>query len=201
MAPLPDEAAVARTYDAVAESYDGHVEDLPHHEIVAGLLLAALGDSPQRLLDLACATGISSDRFFELGWSVTGVDVSPGMIREAGKRPFDRLVCQNLELPLELGPERFDAAILASAMELIGDPHAVFRNVHAALRPGGAFAVTVPMNEVPTAGKLEVRAYSPGEVTELVADTGFVVRDETSFVAWEYEGKPANYTAFLLSRE
>jgi ubiquinone/menaquinone biosynthesis C-methylase UbiE len=48
--------------------------------------LAAKGQPPARLLDLGCGTGIFAQVLAAHGHHVTGMDISPGMLRRIGFR-------------------------------------------------------------------------------------------------------------------
>lgn len=82
-----------RAYDRFAASYDdfncGYM-----YEQWTGRLLAlaeeAGGLAGDRLLDLACGTGLSFITMLERGWSVTGCDISPAMIERARVRAKGR---------------------------------------------------------------------------------------------------------------
>jgi SAM-dependent methyltransferase len=98
---------VRQTYDSYAPAY----EDFNHgymYERWTGRLLekaeeAGLGGN--RLLDIACGTGLSFVTMLERGWRVTGCDISPAMLEIAKEKFGDRaelLVADMRELP-EIG--------------------------------------------------------------------------------------------------
>ena len=73
---------VRLTYDTYAPAY----EDFNHgymYERWTGRLLEtaeAAGLAGNRLLDIACGTGLSFVTMLERGWQVTGCDISPAML-------------------------------------------------------------------------------------------------------------------------
>jgi len=81
--------SVRETYDSYAPVFD----DFNHgymYERWTGRLLkkaeeaGAGGD--KRLLDVACGTGLSALPMLERGWTVTGCDISPGMLEVAREK-------------------------------------------------------------------------------------------------------------------
>lgn len=117
-------------------------------EPVRRLAIAHLNLKPgERVLDLGCGTG----SYFEplrqaIGphGEVVGVDVSPGMLRQAQERIRERgwsnvrLMCADVGT-VRLGCDEYDAAIATFSLSAIADMPAAVDNVHTALRPGGRF--------------------------------------------------------------
>jgi ubiquinone/menaquinone biosynthesis C-methylase UbiE len=95
---------VKQTYDTYAPAY----EDFNHgymYERWTGRLLEvaeAAGLKGDRLLDIACGTGLSFVTMLERGWKVTGCDISPAMLEIAKEKFGDRaelFVADMRELP------------------------------------------------------------------------------------------------------
>lgn len=98
---------VRQTYDTYAPAY----EDFNHgymYERWTGRLLERAeeaGLKGDRLLDIACGTGLSFVTMLERGWRVTGCDISPVMLEIAKEKFGDRaelFVADMRELP-EIG--------------------------------------------------------------------------------------------------
>lgn len=116
------------------------------------------------ILDVGCGPGWLSEYFARLGYQVTGLDISPELIRIAEERlarlPFGldhespvkfRFVVHDIELePL---PENFDAIICYDALHHFSDEHAVMRHLAAMLKTGGQLFVAE--GEQPAAGSPE----------------------------------------------
>src|SRR6476660_6178392 len=83
---------VKLTYDTYAPAY----EDINHgymYERWTGRLLEKAeeaGLEGDRLLDIACGTGLSFVTMLERGWKVTGCDISPAMLAIAEEKFGDR---------------------------------------------------------------------------------------------------------------
>jgi SAM-dependent methyltransferase len=95
---------VKQTYDTYASAY----EDFNHgymYERWTGRLLEKVeeaGLAGDRLLDIACGTGLSFVTMLERGWKVTGCDISPAMLEIAEEKFGDRaelFVADMRELP------------------------------------------------------------------------------------------------------
>lgn len=98
---------VKQTYDTYAPAY----EDFNHgymYERWTGRLLEKAeeaGLAGNRLLDIACGTGLSFVTMLERGWKVTGCDISPAMLEIAEEKFGERaelFVADMRELP-EIG--------------------------------------------------------------------------------------------------
>jgi SAM-dependent methyltransferase len=102
------------------------------------------GTKSGALLDLGCGTGVHAMEFARAGWTVTGIDLSPDMVRRAEARCSTNAgqvrfrqgdIC-------EVGPERdFDAAVslfhVASYQTSRARLQSMLANANAALKPGG----------------------------------------------------------------
>jgi ubiquinone/menaquinone biosynthesis C-methylase UbiE len=165
------------SYDAIAEWYDRSVEaGLPVH----ALLLPALRDltggvAGQRVCDLCCGQGYVARELAQRGAQVTGIDLSPALLRIATEREAERplgIVYQqgDVQNMPEVEANGFDGLTCILALMDIADLDAALRTVARLLCPGGwfVFAITHPCFETPEsrwtgqAGgtvKREVRGY------------------------------------------
>ncbi len=131
---------LARIYDG---EYDGMTADVDHY-------LRALADErvAGRVLELGCGTGRIAIPLVRAGYSVTGLDLSPAMIRRARRRR--RALPPELAVRLKLSlqdmrtfhfPRRFRAAVVAfSSFNLLPETHdrrACLERLAATLEPGG----------------------------------------------------------------
>jgi molybdopterin-synthase adenylyltransferase len=140
---------VETTYDAFAPYYDNFTSDHNYEAWGATLdaLLARHGRTGKRLLDVACGTGKSFEPFLTRGFSVTGCDISAGMLAQARKRatPGVRLVHADARRLPALG--EFDVALcLDDALNYVlepGDLVEVFGSVANLLAAGGLFLFDV----------------------------------------------------------
>jgi ubiquinone/menaquinone biosynthesis C-methylase UbiE len=117
----------------------------------AALLSAAALRPGQRVLDVACGTGLASfaaARVVGAGGRVVGVDLSERMVEVARRHAaragaactsFERMDAQRLVLP-DAG---FDAALCALGLMYMPDPHAALREMRRVVRPRGRIALAV----------------------------------------------------------
>ncbi|MBD0672746.1 class I SAM-dependent methyltransferase [Streptomyces sp. CBMA156] len=140
---------IAAYWDAVASSFD----DGPDHGLRAGPTRAAWarrlrGWVPAGpvgggldVLDAGCGTGSLSLLLAQAGHRVTGVDLSPGMVRQAqGKLAAagvpGRFLVGDAAAP-PTGGQAFDVVLSRHLVWTLPDPVAALRQWVAGLRPGG----------------------------------------------------------------
>ncbi len=73
-------------YDGVAAWYDEHL--VPGPELI-DVVTRIAGCGPGRCLDLGCGTGFHLGTLHELGWTMTGIDISEDQLRIARERAGD----------------------------------------------------------------------------------------------------------------
>ncbi len=98
---------------------------------VVALLAPRQGED---ILDIGCGDGFLSRRIADAGARVVGIDASPDMVAAARAAGIDAHVADAQRLAYQAA---FDAAFSNAALHWMPDLDAVFRGVHAALRPGG----------------------------------------------------------------
>jgi len=100
-----DRSALA-AYEGFAKTYDAFTHGVYQYERWTGRLLGQAercGLEGNRLLDVACGTGLSFLPMLERGWQVTGCDLSPAMIEVARAKVGDEVelhVADMRDLPL-----------------------------------------------------------------------------------------------------
>jgi SAM-dependent methyltransferase len=118
------------------------------------MLDTATVDLGDRVLDVACGTGVVARAAAERGAEVVGIDRNPGMLAVArGKAP--QLTWQEglaEELPYQEG--EFDVVVCQFGLMYFDDRRGALEQLWRVLRPGGRLAVAV------WAGLDEVRAYA-----------------------------------------
>jgi SAM-dependent methyltransferase len=132
-------------FDAIAECYD---ESLPAH-VVEHYLRKRLAfirrhTRPGPALDLGCGTGLLAERVTDVGYAVTGLDPSPGMLRRLNRRRPDipAVVGDGTALPFRDGA--FALVYCVAVLHHVAHPDAVRRTLlemARVTRPGGAILV------------------------------------------------------------
>jgi predicted TPR repeat methyltransferase len=96
------------------------------------------------IVDLGCGTGLCGPLFRALARTLTGVDLSVGMLEKAAERKlYDHLAKADLVDFLDAHPASFDLAIATDVFIYIGALERSFAAVAKALRPKGRFAFSV----------------------------------------------------------
>lgn len=138
-------------WDQKAEFWDqlqGDKGNRFHQELIGPAVERLLNLAPgERVLDIACGSGMMARRMAEVGGIVTAVDFSPAMIERAkargqeGGEPIQYGVVDatDEEALASLGEGRFDA--VTSTMALMDMPviAPMYRAVRRLLKPGGRF--------------------------------------------------------------
>jgi SAM-dependent methyltransferase len=128
----------AARYDGLAAWYD---ERLAEFTLAAGDVIGRLVSSGSgACLDLCCGTGLHLPRLIELGWQVTGVDISADQLRLARERVragATLVRADAAELPFP--SEHFDAVVSMFSHTDVDDFAGLVREGTRVLRPGGVF--------------------------------------------------------------
>ncbi len=178
--------AITRMWGVLAPAYDlpflqHWVYRPPHDEVIAQLR----AHRSQRIADIACGTGILSDRIErELQPDeIYGVDMSDGMLDQARARSsrVQWLRGPAEQLPFDDGT--LDAVVTTSAFHFFDQP-AALREFHRVLAPGGLVAVSAlsarqALLQSPAANRWKPQHNaSPAEMRTLFEDAGFAISDQ-----------------------
>lgn len=143
---------VIEAFDTVAVHFDERFENEITRRIRNKMyaLVDATVHPPASILDINCGTGIDAMAFAKEGFSVVGLDASPGMIQEARRKtsrePGARVafsvgsflhLSEHVRGPFDLAFSNF------GGLNCTGDLAGVAREVSSVLRPGGYFVAVV----------------------------------------------------------
>ena len=185
-----DRSGQAEAFDAIGDRYD---DAFPHKEgqLAAGEWLVAQLPAEAEVLDLGCGTGLPTARqLTDAGLRVTGIDLSPGMLRRCREHvpegSFHRLDIADLE-QRGLGP--FDGAVAFFSLLMLPRAEIPFalRMLHGQLRPGGPLALGMVESDVndfsiPFLGHtVRVSGYLRDDLNRVVSEAGFEVLGEDSY--------------------
>lgn len=124
-------------YDGIADWYDTEFQPTPLESETWQTLVELLGEGDAALVDIGCGTGSYAAGLRELGWTVTGVDVSEDMLRRAREKGVEAVQGDAAALPFD--DASFDAAVSVFTHTDVDDFSGVVREVARVLRPGAPF--------------------------------------------------------------
>jgi len=179
-------SVITRTWSVLAPVYDQPLVQQwvyrpPHDEVIAQLREAG----SQKVADIACGTGILSDRIErELHPEVIyGVDMSDGMLAQARARSNKVQFVRGPAEKLPFDDGALDAVVTTSAFHFFDQP-AALREFHRVLAPGGLVAVaTLSARNTLLQGLSDSRWKpqhnpSPDAMRALFEDAGFTIKDQ-----------------------
>ncbi|MBD3304284.1 methyltransferase domain-containing protein [Candidatus Woesearchaeota archaeon] len=173
------------------------------HLRTARLIINALKKKQAKILDLGCGPGDSSSLFFEKGYRVTGIDLSQDLLKHAKKLSFQKLICQDIEKPLKVLKNHFDAAVMTGVMEYLDHPLKAFKQANNALKKGGYLGVTIP-NKITKEREIGIHTYHQKDIEPLFKQAGFKIERKITFHGWYWitqNKTQIKYTAYLLKKE
>jgi ubiquinone/menaquinone biosynthesis C-methylase UbiE len=201
-----------------AQNYQRHFVPAIATPVSAGLLRTAALQSGERVLDIACGTGVIARLAAEQvgpGGSVTGVDIAPDMIDVAKSTPapagphIDWHVSDAASLPLP--DNSYDVALCQMGLMFMEDRPAALAEMHRVLVAGGRVVVNTPGPIQPAFESMEqaiiehispdlggfVRAvfsmHDPDALAELLRDAGFQDVSATVETATFHLAAPAEF--------
>ena len=124
-------------YDGLADWYDEEFQPAALEGEAWQAVARLLGEGSGALLDLGCGTGAYAAGLAELGWEVTGVDVSEDMLRKARERGAQVIHADATSLPF--ADATFGAAVSIFTHTDFDDFHGALREVARVLEPGAPF--------------------------------------------------------------
>ncbi|MEV6331885.1 class I SAM-dependent methyltransferase [Streptomyces sp. NPDC051909] len=129
-------------YEAEAARYDETRGGVPRAEAAAEAVLRLLPPGTRTLLDIACGTGLVTERVARPGLTVYGADAAHAMLRAAATRLPGRAVRADARrLPLPDGA--VDAVSAVWLLHLVPFAEEIVAEAARVLRPGGVLLTTV----------------------------------------------------------
>ncbi|MEO7719697.1 MAG: class I SAM-dependent methyltransferase [Capsulimonas sp.] len=146
---------VRDVWEANAAFWDAHMGEQGntfHQELVAPSAECLLEIQPgERVLEIACGTGLFARRLVELGAHVLATDVSAEMVRLARQKftsandkiEFQQLDAADADQLATLPAAAFDAAVCNMALFDMIEIAPLFHALSQTLKPGGRFVFTI----------------------------------------------------------
>lgn len=127
----------------VLDAERGFQTDQRWHQFALGSLPEPFGN--RKLLDVGCGGGGVAARAAEMGWEVTGIDISPKNVEALRRRGFDaEAVDLNGDFPFE--PESFSCVTFIEVAEHLVRAEHAFHEISRVLAPVGKVLFTTPNN-------------------------------------------------------
>merc|ERR1712194_174825 len=122
-------------------------------------------------------------------------------IEKARERPFERLICQNVEAPLDVEDSSFDAVQFIGVTEFLNAPLETFKEARRKLRVDGLLLITAPQK---ISRSMEVKytrkTYVPGELEAYALQAGFSKIREERFLAYDLGDVAVQYLCSLWQK-
>jgi SAM-dependent methyltransferase len=190
-----------------------------HNRPLFSAVLDAAGVGPgTSVLDVGCGSGLTLVLAAERGATVSGLDVSPGLLGVARARlPGADLRDGDME-SLPFTDAAFDAAVGVNAFQFAGDPRRALREAARVTRPGGRVVASLfaaPERSQGTAAHAAMSSLippdqsadhapyalsAPGNLESALAEAGLAVTDAGEVVCcWRYATLEDAFLALLCS--
>ncbi|MBQ7294802.1 MAG: methyltransferase domain-containing protein [Clostridia bacterium] len=139
-----DKKEIIAFFDRMAPEWD---KDLIRNEEAIEIILNK-GEVKEgvHILDVACGTGALFPDYINRDVKVTGIDISPEMVKAAkDKFPDVQVICADAQT--YNFAKQFDAVMIYNAFPHFDEPRRLFENLHSALKIKGRLTVAHGMSE------------------------------------------------------
>ena len=138
-----DKNSILNFFDSCAETWDA--EMIKSDEIINLILDKSEVKKDTRVLDIACGTGVLFDYYLSRGAKVTGMDLSPEMVKICkSKFPEIPVICADADTyPFR---EKFDVCIIYNAFPHFPDPELTVSNLITAIKENGRLTIAHGMS-------------------------------------------------------
>jgi len=140
-------------FNSYADHFDAHVVDTLHYD-VPGKMFDLVNQHTDvlhgslNILDLGCGTGLCGELFHSKTNTLTGVDLSGGMLKEAEqKKIYQQLIEADISDFLKGKHHEYDLILAGDVLVYLGELGGLFAEIHQALRENGMFVFNAEISE------------------------------------------------------
>lgn len=141
-----DKRDVTAFFDRCAPAWDAGM--VRHEAVIRAILDNAGVQAGMQVLDVACGTGVLFPDYLARGAAVTGIDISPEMVRLASEKfagePRVRVLCGDAEEAVF--PVKFDVVMVYNAFPHFPDPAGLIGHLAGLVKAGGRLSVAHGMS-------------------------------------------------------
>ena len=131
-------------FDRLAPAWDDM--QVRNEEVIAEILFKGGIRDGVRVLDVACGTGVLFPDYKKLGADVTGIDISPEMVKIAKEKfPEAEVVCGDV-LDFSFS-EKFDAVMIYNAFPHFAEPGKLIEKLSLLLKGSGRISIAHGISE------------------------------------------------------
>jgi predicted TPR repeat methyltransferase len=206
LARMPD-AYVRALFDQYAQGFEAALVDRLAYrapwlmrEAVDRCWLSA--GQALRVIDLGCGTGLAGAVFADRIGRIDGIDLSPGMLAEAGKKNiYAMLEAAEIRAWLQGPHAPYDLALAADVLIYLGALDDIFAGVRALLTPGGLFCFTVQSRSDEddfALGADHRYSYTRPYLERCAAQAGYVLLELSDCILRKDEGRDVEGTLCVL---
>jgi predicted TPR repeat methyltransferase len=139
---------VESLFDSCAADYDENLRSLDYGvpELIASVLADRIGSPREglRVLDAGCGTGLCGPVLRRYASHLTGVDLSPAMLKRARSLElYDDLIQSELTVHLHERAAAYDLVVAADTFVYFGELGQLIAATEGSLRPRGSLVFTV----------------------------------------------------------
>lgn len=202
---VPERAAdryVSQMFDSFASSFDESLKGLDYAapRLLADALAqrAGFGEGLFDVLDAGCGTGLCGVLLRSTAKTLTGVDLSPGMLAKAHARTiYDELNEGELCAFMRSRPAAFDLVNCADTLCYFGALEEAAAAARLCLRPGGVFGFTLEAEPADTGHSYRIQshgryAHQASYVMEALCAAGFAAPEIEAVVLRKERGVDVN---------
>ena len=136
---------IQNLFDSYADHYDQHLQTHLHYHVPEQLLAAVTTitplTTPRDILDLGCGTGLCGALFKPYAKTLTGMDLSPNMLKLAERKGiYDTLIQNEFLQGLQSSQQTYDLILAGDVFVYFGDLSPLLQTLRRALRPEGLLA-------------------------------------------------------------